>query len=375
MSNFKIELECPCCLETYTDINDIVINPMCPHAICKNCYDGMLNLRGNPNTNIYGQRATHMSRGTSNPFNGKALKCPICREPFIQPSLLKTTYSIGLAITREIQPRERGTTFLGHQRESIDEAVERIGRQNRRRQPRQNQGARRRPETVQTQRGTNIVFTGEIDDLTLNNLNENIENEPPNVELVQPADLLEAPRVIIHNNPHITNPDDIHHPSNTPQNTVGYSNRELQERIGLRMDAAAGGALNLAQVLDQFEARELERIEAISVADQELETRVEEIRSQTAPSQPAPPPAGRIALTPPPDYPNPNGDFGFGEQQRPRCLTRNCNTPRGTQRKCPNHSGVPCCRDCSTCFICKGVLSRVPYLNAEYPTYNYHPHH
>lgn len=60
---------------------------------------------------------------------------------------------------------------------------------------------------------------------------------------------------------------------------------------------------------------------------------------------------------------NPHRSFGYENQARPRCLTQTCNTPRGTQRKCPNHRGVPCCRVCDTCFICKGILSRIPTLN------------
>lgn len=78
--------------------------------------------------------------------------------------------------------------------------------------------------------------------------------------------------------------------------------------------------------------------------------------------QPAPPQNVVINVNTQPEQ-DPHRSFGFENQARPRCLTRNCQTPRGTQRKCPNHHGVPCCRVCDTCFICKGILSRLPHLN------------
>lgn len=39
---------------------------------------------------------------------------------------------------------------------------------------------------------------------------------------------------------------------------------------------------------------------------------------------------------------------------RTRCVNPNCQTSRGTQRKCPSHSlPIPCCQACHTCCFCR----------------------
>lgn len=35
-----------------------------------------------------------------------------------------------------------------------------------------------------------------------------------------------------------------------------------------------------------------------------------------------------------------------------RCTTEGCTTPAPTQRRCPNHANVACCRRCDTCYMC-----------------------
>jgi len=46
--------------------------------------------------------------------------------------------------------------------------------------------------------------------------------------------------------------------------------------------------------------------------------------------------------------------MGAGRSIRPRVRCRNagCRTPAATQRLCPNHATIPCCRRCNTCDDC-----------------------
>ena len=43
---------------------------------------------------------------------------------------------------------------------------------------------------------------------------------------------------------------------------------------------------------------------------------------------------------------------GRTNRQRLRCVNFGCETPAPTQRRCPNHINVPCCRRCNTCDDC-----------------------
>jgi hypothetical protein len=46
--------------------------------------------------------------------------------------------------------------------------------------------------------------------------------------------------------------------------------------------------------------------------------------------------------------------MGAGRSNRPRvrCCNSGCETPAATQRRCPNHATIPCCRRCNTCDDC-----------------------
>lgn len=48
------------------------------------------------------------------------------------------------------------------------------------------------------------------------------------------------------------------------------------------------------------------------------------------------------------------GMMGAGRSvpRRIRCAGEGCNTPAATQRRCPNHATIPCCRRCNTCDDC-----------------------
>lgn len=246
MSNLTIELECPICLVNTTNIDEIVINPLCPHAVCKDCFKGMM--EGSHLLVFRDQGLSEEDRRKKRAFLNFAIKCPICREPFIDPKELTKTYT----------------------------------------------------------------------------LTRNRETPPPAPELrrARRAQRPQTPPLNI---------DDLRHLIPPPM--VGNEGHPLPNPI-----------------VEMPQPQPVLNINFIGGNE------IEVIR----PHPPQPPILGNEENIPPL---NPHRDFGFGNQQRPRCLTRICNTPRGTQRKCPNHHGVPCCRECNTCFICKGILSRVNYLN------------
>jgi len=223
MSDLKIELDCPICMTTYNDLNDIIISPFCNHAVCGVCYNS-LNNGDNYTTKYRGRDMPPADRNKFKHLENNTCKCPICRKPFVNPKELLY-----------------------------------------KRPPRIN------PPTPQV-----------------------------NITAVNPGF---PPRII-------------------PRPPVNMNNN-----ANVRVP--------------------------VNIADLPI--------PDLRPVQPVPPPVIQVQVNQ--AQPDPHRSFGFENQARPRCLTRNCNTPRGTQRKCPNHRGVPCCRVCDTCFICKGILSRVPHLN------------
>ncbi len=228
MSDLKIELDCPICMATYTDLNDIIISPFCNHALCGVCYT-TLNNGDNFTSKYRGRDMPPEEKQKYRHLENNTCKCPLCRKPFVNPKELMFKQN------QQQASRNQLARQLHQQAQQLPPAV--IIQANIPTPPAPNQGANRVPVNIR--------------DLPIPNL--------------QPQPI--APPVI----------------------QVQVQNNNNNQ--------------------------------------------------------------------------NPHRSFGYENQARPRCLTQTCNTPRGTQRKCPNHRGVPCCRVCDTCFICKGILSRIPTLN------------
>ena len=76
MSDLKIELDCPICMETYNNINDIVIPRFCDHAVCSLCYESM-----NKSKTKYLKQDGDPDEYKN--FHNKCCKCPMCRKPFM----------------------------------------------------------------------------------------------------------------------------------------------------------------------------------------------------------------------------------------------------------------------------------------------------
>lgn len=48
------------------------------------------------------------------------------------------------------------------------------------------------------------------------------------------------------------------------------------------------------------------------------------------------------------------GGGGGGAVPRRPCRNHGCETPKPTQRRCPNHPDTPCCKRCEACQVCRG---------------------
>ena len=234
MSDLKIELDCPICMATYTDLNDIIISPFCNHALCGVCYT-TLNNGDNFNSKYRGRDMPPEEKQKYKHLENNTCKCPLCRKPFVNPKELMFK-----------QNQVRASQAHRHQQ---------------------------------------------------------AQQLPPQINITTTTIQGRDPRII------------PRQPTNQGANRVPVNIRDLP-------------IPNL----------------------------------QPQPIAP-PQPVIQVQVNAPQNNQNPHRSFGYENQARPRCLTQTCNTPRGTQRKCPNHRGVPCCRVCDTCFICKGILSRIPTLN------------